>query len=481
MSPYNYLKTDKIDYLISRDNKFNFNIWNFEEAFQKKFFYLEKAKNDTFARRKFFFENIAFFMLGFSLAFSTIPAIFTLCLTYFMELSLNVSSTISNYKFLTKSYIIAYILSYHLNINLDSYALTLLIYACLQVVLLIVFGYVNIESPRFCYEVSDWIQLTEIFEKKFLDETEADLNEKILEKIRRSRYDPLFKQEIGEEKSLHCSKWEQFKKSLDKRIITYNLFRDHSIIERKIKNEIKSKIEFKNFVKYPFLMSTLIYRSKHYKDISFLIYSMVFNLAVVIYIIQGKFFTEIFISRDVLYGEDHLNYPVLINFAVMVLSNYVFLFLDEIWGYPIIMSLCYFFIFILSLVHGLENINNPITTYMKNNNFLVLVNYAKNFQNSQFRRLTLFNSFFLHGLYFPLFLYLTKHSRTVSRVTFFGIFNLIFYSLYMISIGLARYFESIYLFVCICSLVGFLISYFVVKSDNERIVKDFRILEKRNR
>lgn len=476
-----YLQTDKVDFLTSRENKFNFNISQFDEVFQKKFFYMEKAKKKTFTRRQFFFENRAIFMLGFNLAFSTMPAIFSLCLVYFMELSLNVSSTISNYKFLTKSYIIAYVVSYYLSVFVNSYALVLLVYACLQLILFVIFHSLSIESPRFCYEVSDWIQLTDIIKTKFLDDREAELNEKILEKIVRSKDDPIFKQEIKHEKSLmRRSRWEQFQMNLDMRILTFNLFRDHSVIERKINNELKSKIEFKNFIKYPFLMYTLIYRSKHYKDISILIYSMVFNLAIVICIIQSKFNNEIFLSREVLYGKDHINFTVLLNFAMMLISNYVFLFLDEIWGYPIIMSLCYFFIFILSLLYGLENINNLITNYMKNNNFLISIEYANKIQNLFFRRLTLFNSFFIHGVYFPLFLYLMNHSRTVSRATYFGIFNLIFYTLYMISIALAKYFETSYLFICICCLVGFLISYFVKKSDNERIVKDFRILEKRN-
>jgi len=472
----NYLRTDKIDFLTTRDNKFSFNISQFDQVFQKKFFYMEKAKNATFMRRKFFFENRAFFMVGFSLAFSTMPSIFSLCLTYYMELSLNVSSTITNYKFLTKSYIVAYILSYYLNVLLNSYALTLLVYACLQFAFLIIFRYINTESPRFCYEVSDWIQLTDIIKTKFLDEREEQLNQKILKKIVRSKDDPVFKQEILHEK---LNRWQQFEQNVHKCILTYNIFRDHSVIEKKINNEQKSKIEFKNFIKYPFLMSSLIYRSKHYKDISYLIYSMVFNLAIVIFLIQSKFFNEIFVSRDMLYGKDIVNFTVLKNFGMMLVSNYLFLFLDQIWGYPIIMGLCYFFIFVFSLLHGLETINYFVASHMKNNNYLLSIDYAK-IQIFFFRSLTLFNSFFIHGLYFPLFLYLTNHSRTVYRATYFGSFNLIFYSFFLISIGLEKYFETSYFFICICCLVGFLISYFVKQPDNERIVKDFRILEKRN-
>lgn len=464
------------------EDKFSFDIFDSNEIFQKKFHFMRKLKKDTFSRRKYFFENRAIFLLGTFLGFSTIPIIFAICLSYFMELSLNVSFTISNYKFLTKSYIFSYLTSYYMNILLKNYAVTLLILACFQLIIILIFCYLNIESPRYCYEVSDWIQLTKIIKDNFLEDYEEDMdnNEKILEKIVRNKEDPIYKQEITQKNMFELNHWQQFKKNLDKRIVSYIFFCDHSIIEKKINNEEVTKLEFKKFLKYPYLMYVLISRNKNYKDISFLIYSMVFNLAIVIFIIQAKFSNEIFISRSVLYNKDYINSTIIINFFIMLFSNYLFLFLDQILGYPIIMSLCYFFIFIFSLLLGLESIYHQASFYMKTVVFSLIIESDENEENIFLKNKILINSFFVHGLYFPLYLFLTKFTKTNYRVTYFGIINLIVYSLWMIAILLTRYFKSNYFFICGCCLVGFLISYFVEKSDDERIVKDFRILEKKN-
>jgi len=475
-----YLNPNYLNFLQYRGNSFNFTLYNFDERFQQNFFFLEKAKRDSFLRRNYFLEKKAFFLIGFIFSFSTVPAIFNLCLAYFMELSLNTSSTISNYGYFTKSYILSYLISHYTNIYLNSYSYSILIFAFFQIIFLIIFNHLNIESPRFCYESSDWIQLTETFKRNYLSENEAESNNKKLQLIVRTKEDPIYRQEINLNKNQAFNRWNIFDKYLNKRIFSYNFFRDHSIIEKNINNEKLLKIELKNHLKYPFLMQVLLFKRKHHKDVSLLIFSMVFNFAMTFFIVQIKFTNEIFFSREVLYREDYTHLIFLINCSVMILSNYLFLFLNQIWGYPIIMSLCYFFIFIFSIILGLEDIRNKISPYMLDDTFAVLSEYFYDYQYYFFRKYIIANSFFVHGLFFPFYIYITKLSMTDSRVTYYGGINLIIYSLWVCAILLSKYFESNYFFVSECSLVGFLISYFVVRYDNDGIVKDFRILEKRN-
>lgn len=475
-----YLNSSNINYLRSKINSYSFNMSKFDENFQQKFYFLENSKTKSFIRRKHFFDNLSLVCIGIFLSFGLIPSIYNLCLAFIMELSINRSSTISNYNFFSKSYIVSYLLSYYLSVCLSSYSLSLMIFAFLQLILLLILNAINIESPRYCFELSDWVQLSNIIKDKFLEKDETEFNDKVLEKIIRSKDDPIYMQEIDDQKDLILKRWEIFQESLEKQIFTTSIFRSNKKIERDINKEIILKIDYSNFLEHPMLMWVLIFKHKSYKQLNLLILSMVFNIGIVFYIIVIQFSNDIFIRREHLYNtEIYYNTAVLKNFFVILFSHYVFSIWDQIFGYHLGLSFCYFFMFILSLINGFEALSNKVNSYIKSYISAMLFDYIKNTRVNFMLNMILVNSFFAHGLYFQMFLYITKLSKTISRITYYGFIQLIFYLLFMLSIPLSKYFESNSLFVCQCSFVGFLISYFIRKSDIGTIVKDFRTLERK--
>ena len=90
---------------------------------------------------------------------------------------------------------------------------------------------------------------------------------------------------------------------------------------------------------------------------------------------------------------------------------------------------------------------------------------------------TMLISFFSHGIFFPFFIYLTKLTKTETRVSFFGIITLIYLLNFSLAFVLSNVFETFDMFIMLASLIGFLNSFFVFNNQDEMLVKDLRKLE----
>lgn len=446
---------------------FNFSISNLSKEYQMSFLYFHYQKLKAKIKREFFLNNMVLFLIGLFLSFGVIPVIFNLSLALIMESSLNLSSCLENYKFFNLSYIFAFIIPYFLLDFFDSFKIVLIIFAILQFSFLIVYILAGMESPRYLYEISDWYRIKDIVNnmlvKKYFKKSEID-------NFIKNENDLDLKREIIQE-----NRWKSIQKFMGKSILLSLNWNKFEKFEKKYKAGLIEKIKFQKMLKIPFLTYYLIFKNKTYKQYNLVVLSLVFNLSITLFLIQNKFSSDLIISRQVLYNSSSAYWFNIFNFFILFAANYLFLWLEQIWGYPIVMSLCYFFIFIFSLVLAVGNIRSDVKSDL-NKNSIGKTNYYENPNNNNNIILFYFCSFFVHGLFFPFFIYITKFTRTIYRSSFYGFIHMIIFSIWMISVPLTQFFANNYFFLCLSSLVGFFISYFVVNNQDEILVQDFRRL-----
>lgn len=476
LDPYiNSLNNDFMQQKESSEN-FSFDMKKFDVLIQKKYYFLIKSKQVTKLKTKTFSEIIVFLITGTILKFCTVPTIFNLCLCYVMELSFNSDMALTNYNFTIKAYVFSYILSYYIIIPLNNIFQTLGIIASFQFIMLIFFIYMDIESPRYCYENSEWEILTQIIQKNIISEFKNEEQDNIIRNIAKKKDENIYIQEINKNKNR--TKWSQFLNEMKKRIFFSNFIKTQKILDQKIKNEEIKKIEFSDHLKSPILMLSIFNKNKYYKDFKFILFSMIFNFAIVNYLILTKYSTGYFITREFLYAGDYIiNCPFYINFFIILLVNYIYGLSAQVYGYPFIMSISYFFILIFSIIIGYYNYFSGFIRNSLERKFDFFL-FSTRPDISFFIEALIF---FSNGLYLQLFIYIVQYSLTSCRATFFGLIQSVFYLFWIISICVSSWFIEMFdIFIIQCSIVGILISYFLVKGDGTYI-KDFRILEIYNR
>lgn len=467
-----YIDSLNNDYMQHKGKtSFSFDISELELNVQKKLYFLAKSKEVTKMKNKTFADLIPFLIIGTVLKFCTIPVIFNICLCYVMELSFNTDITLSNYNFSIKAYVFSYIFSFFIIIPLQNIFMSLGIIAMFQTIMLSIFIYLDIESPRYCYENSDWENLTDFIETNVLYEFEEIDQKNIRKQIGRWKDDPIYRQEICGNRG----KWEQFLIEIKMRIFFSNFIKEQNILDQKIKTEEIKKIEFKDHLKSPILMLSIFYKNKYYKDFKYILFSMIFNFAIVNYLILTKYSTGYFITREFLYSDNIFNANIFFNFLLILLVNYIYGLSTQIYGYPFMMTISYFFIFIFSSIIGYYNYYSGF--------FRRPLDIHKDFHlyNTQTDSTFLIEAllFFSNGLYFQLFIYIVQYSLTGCRATFLGVIQSVFFVFWIISICISSWFIEMFdIFIIQCSIVGILISYFLVKGDTT-MIKDFRILERR--
>lgn len=449
-------------------NKTYFKLSDYELEYQKSFIYYQTQNHKTLIRRSHFFDNKIYFFFGVFLSFGGCPVIYNLCLTLILEKSLNLSTAIENYKFFTTSYILGFLVPYFLLYFLDSYKLAFFIFAAFQLFFLILFTIFTIESPRYSYEISDWNNI-----KKFINSLLKNkyIKQKHIKPFIRNRND----KELVKELFFERDKCKLLSQHISKNIIfSFNL-KKFDKFYYKYKAGLIDKIKFQNLLKFPFLNYYLIFKSKVYRNYNLVVLSMVFNLSLTLFLIQNKFSSDLVIKRSSLYNNHSILLFNVLNFIIMLLSNIFFHWLEQIYGYPIVMSLCYFLNIIFSLCLAIGNLNKSSNVDLNMEQISTSSLWEGSFSSNNVI-LLMACSFFAHGIYFPFFLYITKFTKTIYRTTFYGFIHMFILAIWMICVPLSQFFQSNYFFSCLSSLVGFLISYFVINNQDEILVQDFRRL-----
>jgi hypothetical protein len=454
LDPYiNRLNNEFMTPSEDKGNKFSFLISKLDPEIQRKYHFMEKSLDITIEKNNAFTDCLSVIILATILKFCTIPCIFNICLCYVMELSFNADITLSNYNFTIRAYVFSYALSYFFIVSFNNIFQSLGIVGIIQLIMLVLFIYFDIESPRYCYENSQWENLTNIIKKNILNEYQ-DVDQTIIKRlIERKRDDPIYKQEIDESRNRNIK--DQFFSQFEEGIFFFSYSDD------------------KNHLKSPFFMFSLFEKNKYFRDSKFILFAIIINFAIVYYLISTKYSTDFFITREFLYSENFLNKPIIINFFLILLVNYIYGLSSQIYGYPFMMSISYLLMLIFAIIIGINKYLNGFT--VKN------LDEFKDY-NLHYKKVEI--DFFIHalvflsnGLYLQLFIYVVQYSLTICRATFFGIIQSIFFSIFLISISTSRYFIEMFdIFIIQCCIVGNLVSYFVVKGDGS-LIKDFRILE----
>jgi hypothetical protein len=85
--------------------------------------------------------------------------------------------------------------------------------------------------------------------------------------------------------------------------------------------------------------------------------------------------------------------------------------------------------------------------------------------------------FFTYGLYFTLFFFLTKFTKTLYRCFLYGWCCVIIDVMLIFASGLTQYFQKNMLYTTVASLIGFISAYFIDGDMGFNIVSDFRKIE----
>jgi len=451
--------------------KYEFLVGKLDREFQKSFYYFKYQIKKSKMIRDYFLNNIFFPLLGSYLSVGVIPTIYNLSLALILETSLNLSSSIENYKFFNYTYIFSFLIPYFLLNQFNSFKLVFFVLGVLHIIFLILFILLGMESPRILYEISSWDKIKELI-NNLLKRKYFKRNE-IIHFIK-NKYDSGLENEFNEE-----NKFSKFKKVIFKRIIISPFSpytRKFMKFYQKYKAGLIKKIKFEYLIKYPYLNYYLMFKSRNFKDYNLVVLSLVFNLSISLFLLQNKFSSYIIIQRSTLYKDGSIIMSNISFFLLMFFSNVIFSCLDRIWGYHIIMGICYIFIFIFSLILGILNITTELNIDL-NKQIYGKIDYTENQHAHNNIILIGVCCFFANGLFYPFFFYLTKFTRTFYRTTLFGFIHMIIFFICMISFPISHFFPNDYLFSCMSSLVGIFISYFVANNQDEILVQDFKRLE----
>ena len=86
-------------------------------------------------------------------------------------------------------------------------------------------------------------------------------------------------------------------------------------------------------------------------------------------------------------------------------------------------------------------------------------------------------TFFSYGLFYTVYLYIVKYSKTIYRCLLFGFCQIILDFTMIFSNGLNLRFDKNMFFITIASIIGFVNAYFVNQDFDDNIISDYRKME----
>ena len=153
------------------------------------------------------------------------------------------------------------------------------------------------------------------------------------------------------------------------------------------------------------------YIPRHY----LIILSLIINISLIYYITIINLFRAFVIEKANLFII--LDYKIFVITIIFYVSQMFFFFLMKFFDYNIILFICFSMTLIFSLLFQIKN-TFMIEEYDMNRYSF----YAENIVFAQFREYFFFNicflTFFSHGLFFTMYLYLTKFTKTIYRCFF---------------------------------------------------------------
>ena len=394
-----------------------------------------------------------FYMMLFLISINLSSSI-SVCNAYILENSLNDSDIFYNYNFQNNGFIIAFLLNYVFSKTCKTFYLAFMIIGGLQIILSIFIQILLYESPRHHYEFYEYNLITE-FLKNICKE---DIS-KFLVKISDERIKvELIKNQLASQENTLLGTSRVIRERLKKGLIQLNY----------------SEIYRSDIVSNPLMIYSLMIKNKHIRKNIFIIYSLILNIALIYFLFMINLNKSFVVSRKNL--SSAINYEIFILSGILFISQNFFLFLLKFFSHNIVLFICFFFIFILSILFEysnqgiIENNNlNKYTFNSENINFDLNKNY--------YFLIFCFIAFFSYGLNVTMFMYLTKYTKTIYRCCFYGLCQIVIDNTMFFTSLVNEYFEKSMYFTAIAALVGFVNAFFVYQNFDESIINDYRKLD----
>jgi MFS family permease len=390
------------------------------------------------------------FLIGINLSSSV-----SVCNAYILENSLNDNDIYYNYNFQNYGLIISYVANYFLVLVFDNFYYPFIIIGSLQIILSFLIQFTLLESPRHQYEFHEYDQITSFFKKIEAHEVIKFFVNKNDDRIKVE----LIKNQFANEESTILGTIKILCNRRNKFTSTHLDF---------------SEIYRTDILSNPFFMYKLMFKNKHVKKHFLVICSLILNIAFIYSLVVLNFNKAFVVSKEEMYKS--INLYVFIIAIILFVSQNFFYFLMKFFGYNIILFICFFFIFIFSILFEINDRGirdaRDLNKYFFNSQTIVYNEY-KDYNFSIFCVIC----FFSYGLNFTMFLYLTKYTKTIYRCCFYGLCQIVTDFTMIFTLGINEYFDKCMYYTCIASLIGFVNAYFVNQDFDESIICDFRKLE----
>jgi len=464
----NYETFDQFSYR-NTDN-FNLDIFRVDNEYFDNFQTILGEIKETKSVSLAFKNNMVFYLLINFFIGSSVPPSLNISLAYILENALNDQMIYWNYLVYMQTSIIGFVLITIMISFLDGILMFSLILGISHITCAIVILFCLHESPRYLYEYGDYKEITRIF--RIIVPTELDKLYVCPEKNNDNGKKP-FEQELQIiEKSTT--------KSIMREIEENTFFHNHIINKKKLIKEIKEKdfcnISRANFVKDPILLYNIIYSNPQINKNLFIIISFVINCSICYFIVVNSLNKDFISTRISAINDKYIFNSTFFWIGVLqVLSCFAIYWILKFFGYSMLLFIGFGFTIIFSFLLELFSIfykdNNDINSYL----YTITQYYSGNI--STLTSLTFLVSISVNIVYFLMFFYLTKFTKTQYRCSFYGVCR-IYFDLMMIMVNaIVLFFEKTMFYVAIASILGFINTYFMGQDFDYNMITDFRVVE----
>ena len=365
------------------------------------------------------------------------------------------------------------------------------------------------ESPKFLFEHKRYKDITKFFEsimdrkikkrkepknekealkqKEEIEEYEKQIEK--LDKIYTLTSNAKVKKELSR-KSINIendddrkNRFGDFKyQSNDKKGCSYFISKttllDYCTIRETVRESLSNiygrvEIDLDFIIQHPLILMFLTFNNPRLANKFLVLYSLIICTLIIYFVLVGMMLNSILFSRHQSYENFAYNsYNIYIGILCYI-STQIFNFFFKYFGVKIILVICYFFIFFLSLIFsaigdGTDFFFNR-NIYYYNQTELI---YSRNFKN--YVNLYFFMIFFTSGAFHCLLLHFTKYTYTINRCTAYGIFYFMFGLIILFTQTINYFFNDTIPYLIICSMVGFVNCLFFNPDDNKSYVNEYR-------
>ena len=419
---------------------------------------ITEIKQYNFSKLMIFYGLCIFFLsLG-----QGVIANSSLCLI--LENSINDEKIYQNYLIYYSGITFSFFFTYaFLKLSLDFELLFFVIGIVYFIYFIFVHFYI-LESPRYYFEYSEYIKMTDVFLKLDLDDDLGNFFQDI------SKKDILIKTEDNGKKKKKSLKRSSIFQKLNEISSSLKIYSNKNII-------IDRKIILRN----PFILPSLIYNDRELNRCFFLICSLVIIVLFINISINLNIFSRCYYTRESLYNDKIFSMPQFITFIFMLIINYIFYFVHKLFGFRIVLVLSFIGIAILCLYNQLLTINMNTTVFDQNKYDYgkMIIEYTDRLQTI-LKNLQMAETILANGLIYSIYIYLFKFTRTINRCLFFGMIEFLKTIIILTTGATATYITQNIWSIFMASVIGVFSISFVNDNKDFNIISDRKRIEMKN-